>query len=1153
MTPFTKGKHEIVQQRKIYCIGHIRPDLHAETGPAWGFEKLILQGIFKSMPTLPRSLILFFVLLSTCWHVPAMAQEKYYKVAIYDNYPMVFRDAEGQPDGVIIKTLQEIARRSKWKLEFVDCELADCIDALQDAKVDIIPQIAYTIERSKEIRFSDESIALLWAEVYVHPDAKAEYSSVLSLEGRRVGVGKDSYFIDGPDYNFSNVVKEKGVVLEEVVYASYEDIFRAIEDKKVDAGIVNRIFAEMFANEYEVSKTSISFSQFFMKLAFPLEHPDADYLNETISTMIADMKEEPGSVFMTEHKKYFMRGNYTMLPSWFWIALMITFLSVGALIGINRLLRVRVRFRTKKLKIAMEQLEEETRRSRLAHFTLEKATDYVYWINEEGRFVYGNEAGMRLLGLKQQTFSLTIMDAAPEMSKAQWARHWAETKQKRTTLIEFEVPIEGRDPVPIEAAQSYINFGGKEYICGIGRDQTERRQSRKALLESNQRLELAIEGSREGIWDWNLQTNSLHFNHFAAEMLGYDLADFPDTLEGFLEYMHEDDVEPTREALIQHLRADLPIYETEYRIRARDGHWHWVLVHGRVIERDAEGRGLRAIGTHVDIHAAREATEELRENNVKIKQVNAELENNLERQTLIASVSGAFSSPEQFEYNIYQVLSMVVNHMEITHAFLIVSQADKPDDTQAFGWSSPGSIVLPAKRLVNYFKQFPEVFDQVNKLKLIRIDKENKDIGEEVIKWHKDYGHEQVLGAPVYVKDKFCGLLMLADGKEDHLWSETDLDLSRTLANIVTNAFERKLIYHALEKAVMSAEVNSNRLELAISAADMGIWEWHIESNDTYYSPEYFRLLGFETDEFVPSYEKWLNMIHSDDRERMLKKIDEQNQYLDRYLMGEYRMRRKSGEYIWVFDKSKTFFNEIGRPVSIVGIIKDITADKLAQEQQIATILATEDKERQRLAKELHDGLGQILTSISLNLVAVKKNMDGLDDKNKKRLLTALDAINQAIADTRNISHNLMPGSVEDFGYVPAVENMSGAINAASEEVKVNFYHNLQNRRLEPAMEMGLYRITQEAVNNVLRHAKATEISIQLMLYENDVVLTVEDNGKGFDTTIMDSKSGHFGLSSMENRATAAGGELYVESSPGKGTMLTVELPLKKNAIYEAN
>ena len=1095
---------------------------------------------------------LIFSALLTVQTLSAQTPLKHYRVAVFDNYPMVFRDQHGNPDGIIIKTLQEIAKKEGWTYDYIDCDLGDCIASLRNGQIDIIPQMAYTIERSQEILFSDESIALLWAEVYVHPDVKKDYHSVMSLNDKVVGLGTDSYFIDGPDYNYSQVIAERGVHVTGREFEDYDEIFRAIEDKTIDAGVVNRMFAELYAGDYEVAKTSISFSQFFMKIAFPLSHPDADYLNATISQSIADMKEEPSSVFMEEHKKYFVRGNYSMLPSWFWLAIMITLLSVGALIGVNRLLRIRVRFRTQKLKIAMDQLEEETRRSRLAHFTLEKAHDYVYWINEEGRFVYGNEAGMKLLGLDKRTFNITIMDAAPEMSKAQWARHWAETKSRKTTLIEFEVPVEGRSPIPVEAAQSYIKFGGKEYICGIGRDQTERIQNRKALLESNQRLELAIEGSREGIWDWNLVTNSLHFNTYAAEMLGYDLSEFPDTFEEFLKLMHEEDIEPARRAIINHLRADSPSYETEYRLRASDGHWHWVLVHGRVIERAADGRGIRAIGTHVDIHAARQATEELRSNHAKIQKFNIELENNLERQTLIASVSGAFSSPEQFEYNIYQVLSMVVNHMEITHSFLIVRQSDKPDDAQAFGWSSPGSTVLPNKRLVNYFDLFPEVTEQINKLNLIRIDEHNSSMSEELINWHRNYGHQSLIGAPVFVKDKFYGLLILADGKEGSTWSDADLELARTLANIVTNAFERKLIYHALEKALHSAEVNSNRLELAISAADMGIWEWHIESNDTYYSPEYFNLLGYEMDEFVPSYEKWLNMIHPDDRERMLKKIDEQNQYMDRYLVGEYRMRRKTGEYIWVFDKSKTFFNDIGRPESIVGIIKDITADKLAQEQQIATILETEDKERQRLAKELHDGLGQILTSISLNLVAIKKNMEGLDEKNQKRLLTALNSINQAIADTRNISHNLMPGSVEDFGYVSAVENMVGAIDGAS-EVKVNFYHNLQNRRLESAMEMGLYRITQEAVNNILRHAKATEISIQLMLYDNDIILTVEDNGKGFDTKIMDTKAGHFGLSSMENRANAAGGELYVESNPGKGTMITVELPLKKNAIYEAN
>lgn len=1075
-----------------------------------------------------------------------------YRVAVYSSYPAVFRTESGQVEGQLIRMLQEVGRQEGWQLQYVDCAIGDCIDQLKAGTLDIIPQLAFTYERSKEFLFTDEHTSMLWAQVYVRPQDHSQYGSLLSLHKKRVGVAKGSYFLNGPDFNFNQIIAERGIELEQVEYNNYKEVMAALEAGEIDAGVINRLQGELYGAAYGISKTPVTFSQFFLKMAISRQHPQALYLTETLSTSIAEMKADPNSVFMREHQKYFLTGNYSTDYTWLWFLLLALLCMVVFLIGVNRLLQRRVLWRTKKLQVAMDQLKEESRRSRLAQFTLDNAIDYVYWINEEGRFVYGNHAGMRLLGLESEDANLTIMDVVPTMTTAQWKRSWENTKQKKTWKIDFEVPLQGQKPVPIEAIQSYLQFDGREYICGIARDQSERIKNRKELMESQQRLELAIEGAREGIWDWDISSGKLHINEYIAEMLGYDYLEFPDNISGFEQLLHPEDLPLTRQALKEHFEGNTGWYELEYRIGAKDGHWHWVLVHGRVIERDQSGSPLRAIGTHVDIHSYKETTEELKHSHERIQEFNEQLESNLEQQTLIASVSGAFTSPEQFDYSIHQVLSLVTNHLGNSHTYLVLLTDEVSPQYHIFSWSRPGTKLVPNEELADFFNRYPDIYKCVYQHRLLVFAQGLPCEDEALRSWFYEHEQHTALLAPVTVKDKFCGVLVVADQQADRHWHEGEKELSRTMANIITNAFERKLIYQQLKHTLQEAETNRLRLGLAISAADMGIWEWHIASNETYYSPEYYQMLGYQDNEFVASYERWLQMVHPDDRESILDKINEQNEHNGKYLTGEYRMRKKSGEYIWVFDKSKTFFNEKRRPEAVIGILKDITDDKLAQEQLIATILETEDNERQRIAKELHDGLGQILTSISLNLMAVRKNMTALDSKNQGRVQTAFESINQAITDTRNISHNLMPGSVEDFGYVSAVESMVGAINAAS-DLQISFYHNLGKKRLQPAMEVVLFRISQEAINNILRHAQAKEVSLQLMRYEEDIILTVEDDGRGFDTDILSNNTGHFGLTSMENRATAAGGTLAVESQPGKGTLITVELPINKHAIYEAN
>lgn len=216
-----------------------------------------------------------------------------------------------------------------------------------------------------------------------------------------------------------------------------------------------------------------------------------------------------------------------------------------------------------------------------------------------------------------------------------------------------------------------------------------------------------------------------------------------------------------------------------------------------------------------------------------------------------------------------------------------------------------------------------------------------------------------------------------------------------------------------------------------------------------------------------------------------------------------------------------------------------IIEKKLSEDRILATVLEAEDRERARLAKEVHDNLGQILMAVSLNLESVNKEIALLGNKNQTKLSNAFHYLGQAIQESRELAHSLMPKAISDYGYVLAVQSLIEKLG--TEELSVNFYHNLEKQRMSAKVELALFRITQEALTNILKHAEAKKVTIQLMKHRHMVILSIEDDGKGFDQK---KQQNYFGINNMRNRAIAISGTFAIETKPGAGTTVMIEIPL---------
>ena len=202
-------------------------------------------------------------------------------------------------------------------------------------------------------------------------------------------------------------------------------------------------------------------------------------------------------------------------------------------------------------------------------------------------------------------------------------------------------------------------------------------------------------------------------------------------------------------------------------------------------------------------------------------------------------------------------------------------------------------------------------------------------------------------------------------------------------------------------------------------------------------------------------------------------------------------------------------------------------------------VVDAQEAERARLARELHDQTGQALTSILLGL----KHLDDVVETDEAREATASirELVASTLQDVRRLAVELRPSALDDFGLVPAVERLASNLSEQSELV-VDLEARLGDRRLPPEAETALYRIVQEALTNVVKHADAHRVSIALVRKEASAVVVIEDDGRGFDPEAV--RAGALGFTGMRERVELVGGRLTVEASPGAGTTLVAEVRL---------
>jgi two-component system sensor histidine kinase UhpB len=370
---------------------------------------------------------------------------------------------------------------------------------------------------------------------------------------------------------------------------------------------------------------------------------------------------------------------------------------------------------------------------------------------------------------------------------------------------------------------------------------------------------------------------------------------------------------------------------------------------------------------------------------------------------------------------------------------------------------------------------------------------------------------------------------------------------------LVKGEFDEKLlmktIQHSIErkKTLERLHLSNERYEFINKATLDTTWDWNFEKNVGQWGEGIIRTFGYSEKDLLFDTNMWNNCIHPDDRKRVTENMNYHFENRLRNWQDEYRFRTADGNYKDVFSRGYILFSNDGKPSRMFGSTTDITdrkrlekelaAQQLNQQKLITeTTIEAQEKERNEIGKELHDNINQILATVKIYLGLLKNNKSDTTELLDK----SYGYINDAIEEIRKLSKSLVSPSLGNITLRQAIEDLVNEVNM-TKKLAMEFNYSIDPAiKIDGKKELMIYRIVQEQINNILKHSHATKATIDLKADAGKLLLTIADNGIGFDKN---ETSKGIGLQNISSRVEFYSGKINIISAPGEGCRFEIKIP----------
>lgn len=329
------------------------------------------------------------------------------------------------------------------------------------------------------------------------------------------------------------------------------------------------------------------------------------------------------------------------------------------------------------------------------------------------------------------------------------------------------------------------------------------------------------------------------------------------------------------------------------------------------------------------------------------------------------------------------------------------------------------------------------------------------------------------------------------------------------------------------------------RYDILSKATSDTIWDWDVPNNVIVYNQGIVKNFGYKATKVKNVKEWWDTNIHPEDRRNVQEEFEKAFQKRKAVVQVEYRYRSAGGNYRYILDRAFIMYGANKKPERMIGSMQDITNEKEIAIRIEKEVIDAQEREWNQIGMELHDNVNQILAASMLLMGLGKEKMER--GQNAASIINESEKhVGEAIAEIRRLSHQLAPVSVDNLSLEQVFESLIETVNV-NKQIKVKLQmKGMKEVQIPHKLQINLYRILQEQLNNIMKHAKATEVIISFKKVKHSFVFKIADNGRGFDP---EAHTNGIGLENIKRRAKVFAGEFKLKAAPGKGCEITVEIP----------
>jgi PAS domain S-box-containing protein len=652
----------------------------------------------------------------------------------------------------------------------------------------------------------------------------------------------------------------------------------------------------------------------------------------------------------------------------------------------------------------------------------------------------------------------------------------------------------------------FIHDGAGRLTAAIGLyvDQSELEWAEEALRKSEERFDRAVRSSHVGLWDgwrapgipWHDPRTPVWWSPCVRDMLGFDPHEFPDVLGSWIDALHPEDKDRIFTALTAHIERRTP-YDVEYRLRTKQGRYRWMRARGQAIW-DADGSPLRMAGSLQDITDRKQTELALRKSEQAIRQ--------LQEATSAQGLT--------LDQRIESVLALGCRRFHLPIGLMTKTEGDQLVVTHAW---DPDKRFAPGLQLPLCDSYCGTTLTAPNP---VAID----HAGASEWRTHPGYravGMESYLGTTLVGAHTVYGTIcFLSPHPRPISFTQAEKDFLLLMARWVSGELDRSLSEQTLR-------FSEERWQRFVANAPVGLVMVDADKHILSANAAFCHLTGYSAEEVIGN--TYALYTHPDDLPKNLQLTEEFFAGKRQEYTFEKRYVRKNGEIIWVSIRASRLTVHGSAAPLLLAVVEDITDHKQA--------LA----DRERISQDLHDNILQSLYAVGMQLEAGKLLAGKAPRKSKQHVTQAVRQLNHLVLEVRQFITGLTRRTAPTLDFSVALNQL---VASCSSETRTAPELDLDPTALTvvtPAIGEQLLNIAREALSNSVRHAGATHRSVSLTKTGSSIRLRIADDGNGFDPGRTRHR-GH-GLANMAARARTIGGQFTLDSAPGRGTSITIDVP----------